>query len=900
MPKLVIVVLVLAAWGAPATAQTTPQTLWYDHPAKDWQSEALPIGNGRLGGMIFGEVQREHIQFNEDSLWVGDEHDTGAYQAFGDLFIDLGHAGVPTLQVECASGQQSASSQTVEMSVDGNVDSKWCLENHGKPVVWVGHYPPGMGTVVTAYAFTSAEDMPNRDPKTWTLEGSNDNQTWTLLDNHAGEKPFPQRHQRKVYTFENQQKFVHYRLTFPEFGSPTHFQLAEIELGGKEDPAFAAPRPAAQAAPSPGLPTDYHRTLDISQARATVSYTADGIHYQREYFASHPANVLVMHLTADKPGAYTGMIRMTDMHKATITAQGHRLLAVGSLAKESQHPYAIGLQYEAQALVLNDGGTVAAAGNQIAFTGANSLTLILNAGTDYLADRAKGWRGENPHDRITHQVDAAAAQPLAALRSTHVADYRSIFDRIQLNLGTTAAEQQARPTDQRLRQYAKGTPDPELEALLFQFGRYLLISSSREALPANLQGLWNNSNSPPWRCDFHTDVNLQMNYWPADVANLSDCFPPLFNWVNATRGVHTEQTKAEFHARGWTSRGENGAFGGSTWQWVPAGSAWLCQNLWDHYAFTQDKVYLQQLYPVLKEVCEFWEDRLQALPDGTLVAPHDFSPEHGPTEDGVSFCQQLVWDLFTNYIAASTALDADPACRARISALREKLLAPKIGKWGQLQEWMIDRDDPKDHHRHTSHMIAVYPGRQIAPRTTPALAQAARVSLQARGDESNGWAMVWRISLWARLLETEHAYKMLHAFIRPAINSEVHYEVGGGLYFNLFDACPPFQIDGNFGYCAGLAEMLLQSQTQEDDTYVLDLLPTLPAAWPTGAVKGLRARGGLTVDMEWKDGKLTGAILHSTGGTMARVRYGNGKAMPLHLETGESKAIPLESLQNAG
>jgi alpha-L-fucosidase 2 len=531
------------------------------------------------------------------------------------------------------------------------------------------------------------------------------------------------------------------------------------------------------------------------------------------------------------------------------------------------------LNREASLRILHDGGRVTVQNGKIKVEHADTLTLQLAAGTDFLQDRSRNWRGPLPHDAIAARIDAAAKKPYADLLAEHVRDYRRLFSRVELSLGGKSAP--ALSTDLRLKQYRGDQPDLGLEELMFQYGRYLLISSSRQGgLPANLQGKWNNNNDPPWRCDYHTDVNIQMNYWMADVANLGECFQPFAAWLDSIRAVRTEATKKAFNARGWIIRGESGLFGGSTWDWVPGCSAWMLQNSFDHYAFTRDKEYLRTLaYPAMKEVCEYWLDRLKTLPDGTLVTPPGLSPEHGPVEEGISFDQQLVWDLFTNTIEAADALGADKEFRDLLAAKREKLLPPKIGKWGQLQEWMVDRDNPKDDHRHTSHLVAVFPGRQISVTKTPELAKAAAVSLEARGIEGDScreWAFAWRMSIWARLAQGDKA----HAMYENLFNHS--------LLPNLFCTHPPFQMDGNFGCVAGVCEMLLQSHAGE-----IELLPALPKAWPTGKVTGLRARSGFEVELAWKNGQLTQATIRSLAGEPVSIRLG-AKTVKLQMKAGES------------
>jgi alpha-L-fucosidase 2 len=597
----------------------------------------------------------------------------------------------------------------------------------------------------------------------------------------------------------------------------------------------------------PDAPQDYRRELDIAHAVARVSFTANGIHYTREYFADYPDHVIVERIAADRPEAvsFHAFFTIPDNRTVSLSAVDGLITASGALNDN-------GLKYEAGLKVIATGGTRSdGADGGVTVAGADSVVLILSAGTNY-ALSYPGDRGADPHGAVAAGMQAAVVKGYDALLAAHERDYTALFGRVSLDIGQAMPDE---PTDKLLAQYTSGAaaPDRALEALYFQYGRYLLIAASRAgSLPANLQGVWNNSATPPWNADYHVNINLQMNYWLAETANLSDLTPPLFDLVDGLVMPGRLAAKRIFGAHGWVINlntnpwGYAGLIDWPTAFWQPEAAAWMAQHYYDHYRFSQDRAFLKtRAYPLMKEASQFWLETLVTDPrDGRLVVSPSYSPEHGAFSAGASMSQQIVFDLFTNTAEAAATL-GDHAFRARLQAALAKLdPGLREGSWGQLREWKEDWDDRADDHRHVSHLFALHPGHQISPLTTPNLAQAARVTLAARGDGGTGWSKAWKINFWARLRDGDHAHTMLAQQLTMSTMP------------NLWDTHPPFQIDGNFGATGGVVEMLLQSQNGE-----IDILPALPSAWPQGHVTGLRARGDVTVDIDWADGRARRIVL---------------------------------------
>ena len=633
--------------------------------------------------------------------------------------------------------------------------------------------------------------------------------------------------------------------------------------------------------------TNYRRALSLDSALATVEFTKEKVHYRRQYFISYPHNVMVMRFSADKPGKQnlTFSYAPNPDGKGTMKADGNQSLCYEARLNNNQMAYTVRIT------ALPTGGSVRTDDGRLIVEQADEVTFLVTADTDYKINFDPDFNdpltyvGVNPSATTAEWMNEASELGYDRLLQDHLADYQPLFQRVKLALNPASEASKATdiPTPQRLKNYRKGQADYYLETLYYQFGRYLLIASSRPGnLPANLQGIWANQVDGPWHVDYHNNINLQMNYWPACSTGLSECVEPLIDFIRTLQKPGERTAKAYFGARGWTASISGNIFGFTTplrdqdmsWNFNPMAGPWLATHLWEYYDYTRDMKFLRETaYPLIRESAIFAADYLWHKPDGTYTAAPSTSPEHGPIDQGATFVHAVIREILLEAIEGSRLLKCDKEERARWEDILANLAPYSIGRYGQLMEWSRDIDDPNDHHRHVNHLFGLHPGHTVSPITTPELAQASRVVLEHRGDGATGWSMGWKLNQWARLHDGNHAYTLYGNLLK------------NGTLDNLWDTHPPFQIDGNFGGTAGVTEMLLQSHAG-----FIHLLPSLPDAWSEGSVSGLEARGNFCLDLTWANGQLSEALLTSRKGGRCILRYGD-QELTLQTRPGKSYRI---------
>ena len=615
--------------------------------------------------------------------------------------------------------------------------------------------------------------------------------------------------------------------------------------------------------------SDYKRILSLDSALAVVQFKKDNVAYQRSYFISYPANVMVMRFSADRAGMQNLVFSYApnSISQGSLSGDGDKGLVFSAFLNNNGMKYVVCIQAETK------GGTLSNTGCRLTVKGADEVVFYVTADTDYKMNfnpdfkDPKTYVGVDPAETTCQWINNAVMQGYTALFQQHYSDYAALFNRVRLNLNPTVKTSEI-PTPQRLKNYRNGQPDYYLEELYYQFGRYLLIASSRAGnMPANLQGIWHNDVDGPWRVDYHNNINVQMNYWPACPTNLSECMLPLVDFIRTLVKPGEKTAQSYFGARGWTASISSNIFGFTTplesqdmsWNFNPMAGPWLATHIWEYYDYTRDLIFLKETgYELIKSSADFAVDFLWHKPDGTYTAAPSTSPEHGPVDQGATFVHAVVREILLDAIEASKVLGVDKKKRKQWNGVLSKLVPYKIGRYGQLMEWSTDIDDPKDEHRHVNHLFGLHPGHTVSPVTTPELATAAKVVLLHRGDGATGWSMGWKLNQWARLQDGNHAYTLFGNLLK------------NGTMDNLWDTHPPFQIDGNFGGTAGVTEMLLQSHMG-----FIQLLPALPNAWKDGSVSGICAKGNFEVDMIWENNQLKEATVRSGAGGNCVIKYGD-------------------------
>ena len=793
--------VILSLYSCKKVDNGTTLKVWYDKPASSevndvkegWGNDAewlkaLPVGNGFVGAMVFGDVNRERIQLNEKTLWSGSPFDNDNPESYKSL---------------------------------GKI----------RELLFEGKY-------------REATDLTNKTQVCKGVGSGNGN---------GADIPFG-----------------------------CYQTLGDLWLDfGKAD-AY----------------DNYRRELDLSNGVVNVSYIQDGIKYKREVFASYPDNALIIRFSSDKKGKlnFSGTLNRPERFE-TVSENDH-LLMKGILSNGKGGD---GMKYAVRLKAVAKGGDVAYTGSSFKIQGADEAYLILTASTNYKQEYPD-YTGPDPLKTSLDQLNSALSHPYQDLLKRHTDDYKAVFGKVSLKLTDNYTD--TIPTDVRLRNQKTNPDDLHLQQLYFQYGRYLLISSSREgSLPANLQGMWANKIQTPWNCDYHTDINVQMNYWPADVTNLAECYPPLTALIESLVKPGEKTAAIQYKSEGWVVHPITNVWGFTapgehpSWGLHVGAGGWLCQHLWDHYTFTMDKEYLNRVYPLMLESARFYLHWLVKDPyTGELVSGPASSPENsfkapdgsvaqismGPSHD-----QEVIHELFTNLLSASKVLQDNNKILPDIKSALKNLALPKIGSDSRLMEWREEFPETEPTHRHVSHLYMLHPGNRIDPANTPDLAAAVRKSLEARTDIGTGWSLAWKVNFWARLKDGNRAYQLLKNVLRPVDNTGTNYSNAGGTYQNLFCAHPPYQIDGNFGATSGIAEMLLQSHVVEGDDFVIQVLPALPDAWPSGEVKGLRARGGFEVSIMWEEKKMVSCTINSLAGRDLKVSY-KGKIFTSSTEPGES------------